>query len=154
MAVGAALAAFATAGLAQDAAAPHTLLTPSEFKWGPAPAALPRGSTMAVLSGDPGKPGPFVLRVKAPAGYKIMPHWHPTDENLTILAGSFAIGMADTFDEAALKTLTPGSFVRLPAEMRHFGLAKTNVVFQVHGVGPFVLTYVNPADDPRKAAAP
>jgi quercetin dioxygenase-like cupin family protein len=103
-----------------------------------------------VLAGDPAAAGSaFTLRVKMPAGYKVPPHWHPADENLTVLQGTLMAGMGDTFDAAAMKTLTAGSFATMPKEMRHYVRAKTATVIQVHGTGPFAITYVNPADDPR-----
>jgi quercetin dioxygenase-like cupin family protein len=105
-----------------------------------------------VVSGDPGKAGPFAVRLKMPTGYKIAPHWHPTDEHVTVLSGTLALGMGEKFDKAAMKDLPAGGYGRLPAEMRHFAMAKTAAIVQVHGMGPFVLTYVNPADDPSKAA--
>jgi hypothetical protein len=136
--------------LAQQPAAPaHVMVTGPELVWGDTPPALPAGAKMAVLSGNPGASGPFVVRMQAPAGYKIAPHWHPTDENVTVLSGTFAMGMGDTFDEKAMKVLPPGGYAKLPAEMRHYALAKTAVTVQVHGMGPFVLKYVNEADDPR-----
>jgi hypothetical protein len=128
----------------------HVAFVPAELTWGPAPPALPPGAQMAVMSGDPGKPEPFTIRAKMPAGYKVMPHWHPTAENLTIISGTFAVGMGEKFDEKTLKALPAGSFASMPAEMRHFAVAQTAVVIQVHGTGPFTLTYVNPADDPRQ----
>ena len=79
----------------------HTMITPNDVKWGPAPPALPAGAQIAVLSGDPSKAEPFTIRLKAPDGYKIMPHWHPTDENVTVLEGTFAMGVGEKFDEAA-----------------------------------------------------
>jgi quercetin dioxygenase-like cupin family protein len=90
------------------------------------------------------------MRAKFPAGYRVPPHWHPTDENLTIISGSLAIGTGDTFDEASLKTLGAGDFVRMPKQMHHYATAKEAVTFQVHGMGPFAVTYVNANDDPRK----
>ena len=128
--------------------------TPAELKWGPAPPVFEKGAEMAVVSGDPGQAGPFVVRLKAPAGFKVAPHWHPTDENVTVISGTFALGMGDKFDAAALKDLGPGGYGLMPAEMRHFAMAKTAVVVQVHGTGPFALTYVNPADDPSKRVTP
>src|SRR5262249_4428521 len=80
---------------------PHTMITPKDVKWGPVPPALPAGAQIAVLSGDPSKAEPFTIRLKAPDGYKIMPHWHPTDENVTVLEGTFAMGVGEKFDEAA-----------------------------------------------------
>ena len=155
LAVGAVSLSLVAAATAQMAAKPaHIIVGAAELKWGPAPPVFEKGAEMAVLSGDPGKAGPFVVRLKAPAGFKVMPHWHPTDENVTVISGTFALGMGEKFDAAALKPLGPGGYGLMPAEMRHFAMAKTAVVVQVHGTGPFALTYVNPADDPSKRAAP
>jgi quercetin dioxygenase-like cupin family protein len=146
------LGVLSTVAVAQErAASSHVVLTAAELKWGDPPPVVRKGARMAVLSGDPGKAGPFVLRLKLPAGDEIAAHWHPTDEHVTVLSGSFALGMGEKFDPAALKTLPVGGYALLPAEMRHFAMAKTAATIQVHGTGPFVLTYVNPADDPSKA---
>ena len=151
----AAVVFLASAGAAwaqAPAAGPaHAVVTPAALQWGPGPPALPKGVMVAVLSGDPGQPGPYVLRAKLPAGYVIKPHWHPTDENLTVLSGELRSGMGDAIDEKSMETMTAGSFARMPATMRHYVIVKTETVLQVHGTGPFVLTYVNPADDPRQA---
>jgi hypothetical protein len=109
---------------------------------------------MAVVAGDPSKAAPFVVRLKMPAGYKINPHWHPTDENVTVISGTFAVAMGDTFTAAGMKSLPAGAFALLPAQMHHYAMAKTPAVVQVHAVGPFALTYVNPADDPSKRVTP
>lgn len=109
-----------------------------------------KAASFAVISGDPGKPGLFVVRLKMPAGYKIAPHWHPTDEHVTVLSGTLALGMGEKFDKPSMKKLPAGSYALLPAEMRHFAMATTAATIQVHGQGPFALTYVNPADDPSK----
>ena len=139
--------------LAQEGQAPpHILVGPAELKWGPPPPVFEKGATFTVLSGDPGQAGIFVVRLKMPAGYKIAPHWHPTDEHVTVLSGTFALGMGDTFEKASMKALPAGGYALLPAEMRHYALAKTEVTVQVYGMGPFVLTYVNPSDDPSKRA--
>ena len=106
--------------------------------------------SFTVVSGDPGKPGLFVVRLKLPAGYKINPHWHPTDEHVTVLSGTFALGMGEKFDQAAMTELPVGGYALLPAQMRHYAMAKGETTVQVHGQGPFTLTYVNPADDPSK----
>jgi ketosteroid isomerase-like protein len=118
--------------------------------WGDPPPSLPPGAKLAVLMGDPTKAGPFTIRGQLPAGYKIPAHWHPTDEYVTVLSGTFGIGMGEKFDEAALKDLNTGGFVALPATGRHFAMAKTATTIQVNGMGPFILNYVNPADDPSK----
>jgi ChrR-like protein with cupin domain len=138
---------------AQSPPSTHVVVTAAEVKWGEPPPALAKGALFAVVSGDPGKAGPFTIRLKLPAGYKIAPHWHPTDEHATVLSGTFALGMGEKFDQAALKVLPPGGYGLLPAEMRHFAMAKSAAIVQVHGTGPFVLNYVNSADDPRKAPA-
>jgi ketosteroid isomerase-like protein len=128
----------------------HVMVESAAIKWGDPPPSLPPGSKMAVISGDPSKAGPFVVRAQVPAGYKVAPHWHPGDENLTVFSGTVALGMGDTWDESKMQPLGSGGFVALPAGMRHSFLAKTASTFQVHGMGPFALNYVNPADDPRK----
>ena len=139
-------------GLAQDTKS-HISVTPAEVKWGPAPPSLTKGAQLAVVSGNPAAAGPFVIRLKLPAGYKIAPHWHPTDEHVTVISGTIAFGMGDKFTPAGMKSLAAGGYAMMPAEMRHYALAKTAVIVQVHGTGPFVLNYVNPADDPSKTNA-
>jgi hypothetical protein len=131
----------------------HVAITPQQVRWAPAPppTGLASAVQLAVLSGDPFKPGSlFTLRLKVPSGAKVAPHWHPGDEHVVIVQGTFAIGMGEKFDEAALHDLPTGSYLMLPKEMRHYGLTKGETIIQVYGVGPFILNYVNPADDPRK----
>ncbi|HKP84467.1 MAG TPA: cupin domain-containing protein [Blastocatellia bacterium] len=129
----------------------HVLLDSNEVKWGPGPPSLPPGAQLAVVEGDPTKAGgTFTVRAKLPDGYKIPPHWHPTTENVTVLEGTFYMGMGDKFDEAAARELKPGSFASMSKGTRHYAWSKGETVIQVHGVGPFEVTYVNPADDPRK----
>lgn len=137
--------------LAQTADAPkHILAAPAELKWGPAPPFLPKGATFVLLSGDPAEAAPFVLRLRMPAGYRIAAHWHPTNENVTVLSGTFSVGMGDKFDRTALKNMPAGTYAFMPSETRHFAMAKTAATIQVHGIGPFTLNYVDAADDPRK----
>lgn len=124
-----------------------------DVKWGPAPPILPKGVMMAVMAGDPGAAGLVAVRLKMPAGYKIPAHWHPTDEQVTVLSGSLGIGMGDKLDETKGETLQAGGFGVAPAHMNHHAWTKTGAVIQVNLIGPFALTYVNPADDPTKAAA-
>jgi quercetin dioxygenase-like cupin family protein len=132
----------------------HVVVRPDAVKWGPAPPSLPPGAQLAVLVGNPGKAGaPFVMRVKLPDGYKIPPHWHPSDENVTVLKGTFRIGTGETFDPSKMEEMPAGSFMRMPKTMRHFATAKGETILQVHGIGPFEINYVNPTDDPRKKAA-
>jgi quercetin dioxygenase-like cupin family protein len=132
----------------------HVAVRPDAIKWGPAPPGLPPGAQMGILVGDPRKPGvAYVTRAKLPDGYKIPPHWHPSDENVTVLKGVFLIGKGDTFDPSTMEELPAGSYMRMPKTMRHFGMAKGETIIQLHGVGPFEINYVNPADDPRKKGA-
>jgi quercetin dioxygenase-like cupin family protein len=121
-----------------------------DIKWGPAPPFFPKGAEFAVLSGDPGKDGPYVVRLKMPAGYKIPAHNHPTTENVTIVSGNFHIGMGDRLDEKKAIELTAGGFGEAPAKMNHYAWVTSPTIVQVHGQGPFAITYVNPADDPSK----
>src|SRR5262245_26281416 len=129
------LIAFAGFASAQDGPK-HIALTDAEVKWGPAPPVLPKGAMFALISGNPTAAGPFTIRLKLPAGYKIAPHWHPTDENVTVISGTFALGMGDKFDESSMKSLPQGGYGMLPAEMRHYAMAKTAAIVQVHGTGP------------------
>jgi len=127
---------------------PVVTTTAAKLTWGPAPAALPPGMKMAVISGDPGKDGPFGIRAQLPANYVIAPHWHPTDEHVTVLSGSVSMGMGDKVDKG--EELGVGGYAAMPAQMHHYLTTKTAATVQVHGMGPFQITYVNPADDPSK----
>ena len=128
----------------------HVMVTPDKIKWNPGPPSLPPGAQVAVLAGDPSKTGAFTIRVKLPDGYRVPPHWHPTDENVTVIEGTFNMGRGDKFDRSATQELPAGSYVRMPMKMRHFAWAKGSTIVQVHGMGPFELNYVNESDDPRK----
>jgi hypothetical protein len=107
---------------------------------------------IAVLHGDPSKKAQFALRLKMPAGYRIPPHWHSMDENLTVLSGTVVLHMGDTMD-APTHTLEAGAYHFLPGRMHHAAEVQGETVIEVHGVGPFDIHYLNPADDPSKAAA-
>jgi hypothetical protein len=139
-------------GAAIEAVPSHAVVAPNGIKWVPFSLGGP-GVKAAVLSGDVEKSGPFVLRIKSPAGTKVLPHWHPGDEHLTVISGTFALGMGDVFDVKKMQTIPAGSYVLLPRDMHHFALSKTATVVQVHGNGPFQVNFVNPADDPRKKNA-
>jgi hypothetical protein len=116
--------------------------------WGPAPPVLPKGAQIVVLSGDPSKDGLYVLRLKMPANYQIPAHNHPTSEYVTVISGKFNIGMGDKLDVKKGIELHAGGFGEAPAHMNHYAWASEDTVVQVHGQGPFAITYVNPADDP------
>jgi quercetin dioxygenase-like cupin family protein len=128
----------------------HVMVRPDAIKWGAAPPVLPSGARLAVLTGDPTKTGPYVIRVNLPDGYKVPPHWHPTDENVTVIQGTLMVGKGEKFDATTSEALPTGSFLRMPKEMRHFAWTKGETIIQVHGMGPFEFNYVNAADDPRK----
>lgn len=117
--------------------------------WGPAPSVLPAGARLAVMQGDPSQPALFTIRLEFPDGYRLAPHWHPTDESLTIISGTFLIGMGDTLDASKTMALPTSGFAFAPANQHHFAIAKGRTVVQINGMGPFALTYVNAKDDPR-----
>lgn len=125
---------------------------PDDLKWGDAPPVLPKGAQLAVLLGDPGKRGTYAIRLKMPDGYKIPPHWHTQDEQLTIVSGTLVLHMGDTMDAPA-HDLAVGAYHFLPGKAHHAAEAKGETVVQVTGPGPFDIHYLNPADDPSKAAA-
>jgi Domain of unknown function (DUF4437) len=140
-----------TASLAADAMGDMTFVNPGDIKWGDVPAVLPKGAKIAVLAGDPFKPGAYVVRLMLPAGYKIPPHWHSQPENLTVISGTFYLGNGDRMDAAQAHQLLQGGYHSLPAGTHHFAFTKKPTILQIHGEGPFNITYVNPADDPSKA---
>jgi quercetin dioxygenase-like cupin family protein len=139
------LALAAAPAVAQSA---HVVVPPDKVQWGPAPPVLPAGAEIAVLEGDPGAKGPVTLRLRFPANYDIPAHWHSMDERVTVLSGSFHIGMGDKLDRGAGQRLQPGGFVSLPANMRHFAWSTSPTVVQINLEGPFDIFYVNPADNP------
>ena len=133
-----------------QAADPHHTVVPGDaVKWGPAPSSLPPGAQAAVLLGNPAQEGPFVLRLKFPAGFTVPPHRHSKDELVTVISGRLAISAGEKLDRASLKPLPPGSFVHLPAGMPHYAWADSEAVVQINGMGPFDVKYVDPKDDPR-----
>jgi hypothetical protein len=123
-----------------------------DIQWGDAPPDLPKGAKLAVMHGDPSKKDPFSVRLKLPDGYKIPPHWHTKDEQLTILSGNFVLHMGDTMDAPAHE-LGAGAYHFLPGKMHHAAEAKGEVILQLDGTGPFDIHYLNPADNPNKSAA-
>jgi anti-sigma factor ChrR (cupin superfamily) len=134
------------AALAQEkkeAAGGHGILHTADLKWTP----IIKGCELASIGGDMNADGaPFVLRLRCAAGTRIPAHWHPTDENVTVLKGTFQVGMGDKFDATGLQTMNLGDFASVPKETRHFAFSKTASVVQVNGMGPFKVNWVNPAD--------
>jgi quercetin dioxygenase-like cupin family protein len=147
------LIALASLAVADTAGQHQPLAGGSAVKWGPAPPVLPPGAKFAVIDGDPAAKGNVTVRLKMPAGYKIPPHWHPTDEHVTVLSGTLGIGMGDTLDTEHGQTLKAGGYAVAPANMHHYAWTTTGATIQVHMIGPFGITYVNPADDPSKSGA-
>jgi quercetin dioxygenase-like cupin family protein len=121
-----------------------------EVRWGAPPPVFPPGAKFAVIAGDPAATGLVTVRFEMPAGYKIPPHFHPTDEHVTVLKGSFSLGMGDVIDKAHALTLTAGGYAVAMANMHHYAYTTTGATIQVHMQGPFAITYVNPADDPGR----
>ena len=148
------ISVVALAGIASTAPAGtmegHSIVSPQEIKWGPAPTVLPPGAEAAVLFGDPGKEGLFALRLKLPAGYRVPPHTHPVDEVVTIISGTFSMGMGETADQSKAQPLSAGSFFALPPGTAHYVFSDEETIIQINTSGPWGLTYVNPADDPRQ----
>jgi hypothetical protein len=128
---------------------PHVSVSTGEVVWRPASPKLPPGAQFAVLVGDPSKAGePYVFRAKLPDGYSVPPHWHPMDENVTVISGTFMLGFGERFDGAATRALPAGSYAMLPKKMPHYNVMKGETILQFHGIGPYDIQYVNPADDP------
>jgi mannose-6-phosphate isomerase-like protein (cupin superfamily) len=127
----------------------HIVLGADELAWKKGPASLPPGAEIALIEGDPSKAAPFTFRLRFPAGYEIPPHTHPAIEHVTVLSGRFVIGMGESFDPAAGRELTTGGFVALPPGHPHSAWTRDETVVQLHSVGPWGITYLDPADDPR-----
>ncbi|HEY4818754.1 MAG TPA: cupin domain-containing protein [Candidatus Acidoferrum sp.] len=152
------VAAFGVAGAARlysqdkkDGADAHKIVHFGDLKWTP----LIKGCDMAVVDGDPNaEGGSFVVRLRFTDGSKIPAHWHPTEENVTVLKGALLVGMGETFDETKMQTMNVGNFVSIPKEMRHYAMSKGDTIVQVHGAGPFKVNWVNPADVQPADAAP
>lgn len=126
------------------------LYAAAELKWASGPGSLPAGAQFVVLEGDPSKDGLFTMRVRLPDGFRIPPHYHSGVEHVTVLSGTFNVGVGDRFDQTATKAMPAGTFGYWPPPMRHFAWAQGETVLQLHGMGPWTVTYVNPADDPRR----
>ena len=145
------IALWCSPASAQAPASMTIVASPKELKWGPLPPSLSKGAQLAVLDGDPSKPGLYTVRLKMPSGYKVAPHSHPENVNVSVLSGTFGVGMGDKFDSSNGKLVKAGGFVVEPKGMHHYAWAQGATVIQLHGAGPLVINYVNPADDPSAA---
>jgi hypothetical protein len=156
------LLAFAMVGLvflagqystiaAQTASQERHAFTPDTIPWGPAPPFLASGAQFAVLEGDPtASSGDYTVRLKMPDGYRIAPHFHPLRENVTVISGTFKLGMGDVFNTNKMTAFTAGSFGFLDPSMHHFAMACGETIVQVHGSSPLQFNFINPADDSDK----
>src|SRR5712664_1630780 len=125
--------------------------TPDTIPWGPAPPFLPPGAKFAVLAGDPtASSGHYTIRLKMPDGYRIAPHFHPLRENVTVISGTFKVGMGDVFNANKMAAFPAGSFGFLDPDMHHFAMACGETIVQVHGQSPLQFNYINPDDDPSR----
>jgi quercetin dioxygenase-like cupin family protein len=132
------------------AAETHTMIAPGQLEWGNVPS-MPPGASISVIEGPMSAAAPFVVRLKFPADYRIPAHTHPGIEHVTVLSGTFYMGTGDTVDAGSAMALSPGSVAIMQPGTRHYALTRgEEVIVQVHGTGPWGITYVNPADDPRK----
>jgi quercetin dioxygenase-like cupin family protein len=137
------------------AQAPHgsamTAAHAAELDWRDGPASLPPGARIVVLAGNPAEEGPLTFRLQLPPNYRVPPHLHPAIEHLTILSGTFYVGMGESFDRAAATALPAGSFAVIPNGHVHFAFTGNEpVTVQLHSDGPWGITYLDPADDPRR----
>lgn len=148
-----AVAGVLLAGALALAQSGHVVVSAGELQWSAAPPSLPAGARAAVLEGNPAEAGPFTMRLRLPNNYKIPPHWHPAIEHVTVLSGTFHLGVGDKWNETTGKTLSPGSFAVMPPQMHHFAWTTQETVIQLHGNGPWGITYLNPKDDPRNQKA-
>jgi quercetin dioxygenase-like cupin family protein len=125
-------------------------VTPAEVKWMPFPG-LPPGAQIAVIYGNPAKPGLYALLLKLPPDFKEPPHSHPVEQVVTVLSGAVYTALGESYDPNKLKMLPAGSLYTTPANTPHFSETRgEGVILQATGVGPSGTQYVNPADDPRK----
>lgn len=129
----------------------HAIFRPESLHWIDATPGIPPGAKVALLEGDPDKEGLFTMRLRLPPGWKIMPHWHTAVEHVTVISGILHIGFGDKFDPSKADALAAGSFVRYLPKTVHYAWVEGDTVIQTHGVGPWLVIYVNPADDPRNS---
>jgi quercetin dioxygenase-like cupin family protein len=129
--------------------AAQSQVNPGSLKWGPAPPGLPRGAQASILAGNPDRSGQFTIRLRFPPGYAVAPHSHPADEHVTVISGQLNLGMGPRVRPRRMATLVTGGFANAPARMAHYASTRSGAIVQVSSQGPFAITYVNPADDPR-----
>jgi len=128
----------------------HSMLAPAALKWVDL-SSLPPGAKIAILQGPMSEAAPFTARVRIPANYRVPAHWHPASERVSVLSGTLYMGLGDELDTGKAMAVPAGGFAVMPPKTPHFAFTTHEPVeFQLHGVGPWGMTYINPADDPRK----
>jgi hypothetical protein len=137
-------------GAAGAQSASHVMTRPADLKWTSMPT-LPPGAMVAVIEGPIDQPVPFTVRFRLPANYEIPAHWHPVIEHVTVMSGTLHVGTGAKLDRSKTTPLTAGSVAVVPAQVNMFAWTAEETIVQVHGIGPFAISYVNPADDPRRA---
>ena len=138
------------ASVAEPVMEGHISIAPSEIKWVDAPSIGP-GAKLAVLEGDLKQTAPFTMRIKLPPNFKVPAHTHPVFERVTVLSGTFHLGIGETFDRAKARAYPAGGVTMMPPGMPMFAYTTDEeTVIQVHGTGPWGINYLNPAEDPRK----
>ena len=135
-----------SASLAQSSG--HKMISPNDLQWSDVPS-LPPGAKIAVIEGPMNEAVPFTVRLKLPADYKVPAHWHPAIEHVTVISGTFNIGTGDKLDQSKTTPLSVGGVAIMQPKTNHFAWTKEETIIQAHGVGPWAVNYVNPADDPR-----
>ena len=152
IAAAAAVAAFGALPIVAHGAGDAAFVNPASIQWGDAPPGLPKGAKIALLDGDPGKPGSATVRLKLPANYRIAPHMHSKDEDLTVLSGGLYLGLSDKVEPAKAHALHAGGFHHLPGKTVHYVFTKVPTIVEGHFEGPFDINYINPDDNPDKSA--
>ena len=127
----------------------HTMMKPEDLKWSDVPS-LPPGAKGALIEGPMNEAVPFTLRLRLPPNYQIPPHWHPGVERVTVLSGTFNMGTGEKFERSMTTALGVGAIAIMQPKTPHFAWTKEETVLQLHGTGPWAVSYVNAADDPRK----
>lgn len=129
----------------------HKMWMAKDLEWKDLPSI--QGAKIALLEGPMNEEKPFIARIKMPAGGKIPPHWHPGIEHVTVISGSFAMATGEKWDDKALHSMGPGDVMIMQPKTPHYAQAKGEAIVQIHGMGPWAVNYVNPADDPKNKAA-
>ncbi|WP_342362753.1 cupin domain-containing protein [Terrarubrum flagellatum] len=136
--------------LAGDSSLEYDRATPADLKWSPLPS-MPKGTQTTVLHGNPGKPGLYTVRLKIPANSKMPVHSHPDERVRVIISGTYYSALGDKVDASKLLSFSPGTFSHVPPKVWQFAETRDEeVIFEITGIGPTGIDYLNAEDDPRK----